>query len=488
MVTLPPELIKHVISYLDPNSLAPYASINRQWQALVENHIFNTLKVNTSRLADLQIIVRSRRCLAVRKINLTVTLPEYSVEERLQVETDEDRQRNNEAYTQTICTLFTILSSWPDECNIDLSIRNVSPRDWTEDPNRRLRRMRALKNPGKDILWWRYMASYVEILRPVDEIPIVHAISDLDIQRGKERNTTPTTVSKLISRLPRLSSIVADVSDNERKDAVLRDNLRYEFAISLAQWPASASLKCLDLTYPGEAPRDADYPPPKRSKPGADALSIALRQISTGLEFIDLQGLTIGPELFWPQRDSDSDVLPTWPNLTRFYLEYAAATPSGEWLFERDPRCPEYEFDRDSSNPNLRFFSPPMDDAPQDEFPDDYRTVPSPLLNKMYTAAALAAQRMPRLNRMHLVGQVQGGLNGVLRHGIMQCQMKHEFVYDRKEGQLGWVGSTPFPVSDETRDAWVKFAEMNSYDGSKLTLGVGYCVLVPFPFYMQTEN
>ncbi|THC87121.1 hypothetical protein EYZ11_013433 [Aspergillus tanneri] len=140
----------------------------------------------------------------------------------------------------------------------------------------------------------------------------------------------------------------------------------------------------------------------------------------------------VGPELFWPQDDNKQ---PYWPNLTYFHLTYAASTPSGEWLFERDPRCPEYNFDR---NPENLYMRPPMDDAPQDEFPDDYRTAPSPILNRLYIAAAYAARHMPKLETMSLVGQVQAGLNGLLGQNILQCEIKHEFYYEREQGRVSW--------------------------------------------------
>ncbi|KAL2830075.1 hypothetical protein BDW59DRAFT_178200 [Aspergillus cavernicola] len=390
--SLHPELIAHIISHIEAQSLAPYASINSQWQALVEKHIFFTLNLNTARLADLQRILK-------------VTLPAYSLAERVQVETDEDRHHNNEIFTQIICTLFTILSSCVNKSNIELSIHNASPSDFTEHPKPGLRRLRGMQRPGVDILHWRYMASYLELLKPIEEIPTVRVISGLVVHQGIERNIAPATVSKLISRLPRLSRLTAALSDNERKDKPLRNRLRYEFAISLTQWPAS--LEHLVLKYTGEAPKDANYPPAKRSKQGADAFIIM-----------------VGPELFWPQNDEDIDE-PNWPNLTTFHLTYAAATPSGEWLFNRDPRCPQYEVDRNSEN---LFMEPPMDEAPQDEFPDDYRTALSPLLNQMYMAAAYAARLMPKLQMMDLIGQVQSGLNGLWRHKTLRCEMKHELA------------------------------------------------------------
>ncbi|KAL4787728.1 hypothetical protein BJX76DRAFT_345409 [Aspergillus varians] len=335
--SLPLDLIARIISYIEPDLLAPYACINRQWQGLVEKRIFCALNLKTARLANFQRIVTPHRCSYAR---------------RLELNTNEDRRCNNETFTDTICTLLTIMSAWPDESNIELSILNTSPSDFTEDPNPSNRRMLGMKMQGMNILHWRYMTSYLELQKPIEEIPTVRAISNLVVYWGIER------------------------SISQRQ--------------SLTQWPESP--EHLVLEYTGETPKHADYPPNKRSKPGADAFSIAFRQMSTHLKTIHLEGVMVGLKLFWLQNNDDTEE-PSWPNLTSFHLTYAAATPSGEWLFGRDPRCPEYD--------------------------------------------------------------VQAGLNGLWRHGVLQCEINHEFHYDHVQGRVGWVGSWLFPLDNRTREAWV---------------------------------
>ncbi|KAL4905213.1 hypothetical protein BDW74DRAFT_178216 [Aspergillus multicolor] len=333
------------------------------------------LHLTTARLPGLPQFVSPVRCLYVRKLDIKVTLPEYSVAERIEVETDRDRRRNNESFTATVCELFEILHSWPVEPRIELSISAASPSDWTEDAKPDARRRRGMKLPGTDILHWRYMASYLKLLVPPESIPIVSTISSLDVW-GTHRNVAPETVSKIISRMANLETLTPYLSDNERKDKVLRDSLRNNFARSLTLWPTS--LGHLFLTYTGSAPANADFPPFKRSRPGADALCIALWQLSQQLKSTSLEGFMAGPELFWPQQSDENNTKPPiWPNLTSFHLTYAAATPFGTWLFGRGPRCSEYEFDGDEDR---LYMNPPMDEAPQDEFPDDYRAHPLPAL------------------------------------------------------------------------------------------------------------
>ncbi|KAL4963742.1 uncharacterized protein BDV14DRAFT_201469 [Aspergillus stella-maris] len=445
---------------------ASYASINRQWRTLIEKRTFSTLKLTTALLDELRKFVTAERCSHVRNLELEVTLPEYTVAQRIEVESSEDQGRNNEAFTNTICTFFDILSSWPEELKIPVLIRSISPSDWTQDARPSSRQQTGMKLQGTDILHWRYMASYLKLLVPAEDIPLVPVISRLQLW-DMHRHIEPVSASKLISRLSRLHYLIPHLSDNERKDATLRDRLKNDFALSLHMWPAS--LQILTLKYPGAAPADGDYPPFKRSLPGRDALCITLRNLSQRLRRISIEDAMIGPELFWPQKQvqSTSNVTeeerekeeepPHWPTLTSFHLtNYAAATPSGTWLFTRDPRVPDYEFQRDRDTIYMR---PPMNDAPQDEFPDDYRTHPSPVLNELYIAAAHAAQNMPLLRKMELVAAPQVGEHSTLEHEILEHEARHAFRYSRIKRRAIWEGTTMFPLLDETKRAWEGVAE-----------------------------
>ncbi|THC88266.1 hypothetical protein EYZ11_012288 [Aspergillus tanneri] len=86
----PPEIIAQILSYVTPESLAPYACINALWQVIVERQTFSALNITTAGLSDLRHIVTPQRYPLVRKIYLKSTVAEYSVAERVQVETDKD--------------------------------------------------------------------------------------------------------------------------------------------------------------------------------------------------------------------------------------------------------------------------------------------------------------------------------------------------------------------------------------------------------------
>ncbi|KAL4905212.1 hypothetical protein BDW74DRAFT_178215 [Aspergillus multicolor] len=77
---------------------------------------------------------------------------------------------------------------------------------------------------------------------------------------------------------------------------------------------------------------------------------------------------------------------------------------------------------------------------------------------------------MPKLEEMDLIGEVQFGLYGVLQHGILEYQVKHEFHYDRACATVSWVGSTRFPLSDEPKDAWKRTAGAHGCMFDKLSI------------------
>ncbi|KAL2823008.1 hypothetical protein BJX63DRAFT_376066 [Aspergillus granulosus] len=211
----------------------------------------------------------------------------------------------------------------------------------------------------EDLLDWRFNQSYLQFLDSFDTLPTVPVIRGFETWSDKldlhHRNIAPATVSVIVSRLPRLREFQGWLSDNERKDHSLRNKLRADFAPTISLWPAS--IKNLELEYVGWPPFNPSFQPLKRSEPGNDALSIALHSLSQQLTMLTLKNIMIAPELFWPPGLSAKSA-PAWPKLTSFRLEYTIATPSGRWLFERDPRWVgatwDYEIDHKLDPENHR--------------------------------------------------------------------------------------------------------------------------------------
>jgi hypothetical protein len=136
-----------------------------------------------------------------------------------------------------------------------------------------------------------------------------------------------------------------------------------------------------------------------------DPLCARLRQFSQQLTTINLENITVGKELFWSLNINEET--PFWPNLTKFWMKYTAVTPSGEWLFERDPEEDPNDWQIDHSyeenlyeNMMPEHLLPPI----EDRFHETFRTKVSPeLINEFYMSAGRAAQRMPKLKYMEVV-------------------------------------------------------------------------------------
>lgn len=190
MDLLPPELISLVLDHIirernyvrGSRSLAPYATLGRHWQAIIERRTFAQMRIHTAkRMEEFQrIVMEPRRRSCIRLIKLVVQLESYDVQARAQWETDEDRQQNNKIFTSTICTLFKILISWPtDAASIRLPIQAKSPSDSLDMKQRRKQAARSRVN---DLLHKRYERSWLQFSRITTDVecltvPIVTYLS-----------------------------------------------------------------------------------------------------------------------------------------------------------------------------------------------------------------------------------------------------------------------------------------------------------------------
>ncbi|KAJ6076523.1 hypothetical protein N7499_008504 [Penicillium canescens] len=141
MDSLPTELFSRVVDYIISDSharrhprisLAPYATVDRRWQAIIERRTFSDICIKTTkRLEEFQRLVSStHRRASIQRIALLVELESYDEKARARFETDEERQRNNKIFTTTISILFRTLSGWSDIAGIHLNIKAQSPSDY----------------------------------------------------------------------------------------------------------------------------------------------------------------------------------------------------------------------------------------------------------------------------------------------------------------------------------------------------------------------
>ena len=169
------------------------------------------------------------------------------------------------------------------------------------------------------------------------------------------------------------------------------------------------------------------------SFPATDHLSLAIHAISqsenlTHLELGDY--IVISPSLFWPDTQTKQ---PSWPNLVSVKVVFSMNTADGDWYFTRDGSGnvgsedddDDAESDDSSSNGSeatdvtitAQYLDPDTPDiynekqvalAIGEEPYRHFRSRADPgKLNPLFEAAAQAAARMPRLQRMTLKTEVK---------------------------------------------------------------------------------
>lgn len=219
------------------------------------------------------------------------------------------------------------------------------------------------------------------------------------------------------------------------------------------------------------APKDHASSPPilvNTHRAGKDAFTRGLQAWTRQLKALYLSDVVVAPEIFFPLAASSSpnnnnnnnnnneEEAYGWPHLEQLEVEYAAVTPHGTWLLERNPEDPPRErmspvvdldeFDQES----LRIEVPAQEDLREDAF----RSLPvAAEMDRLYSGVARAARRMPVLQELHMVTFDGAGTNpwgGLDTH--------HAFLY--RYDAIGRVatahwGSLPgYQPAEETVELW----------------------------------
>ncbi|KAE9362878.1 hypothetical protein N431DRAFT_565013 [Stipitochalara longipes BDJ] len=444
-----------------PDKVAIYATVSKDWQKCIEKHTFSSILLTPARLDEFDQIIRGPRRKYVRLIALDVVLDSYDDEACCRYETEEGQQKNNRLFTQTLRRLFLTMSSWEGVQEADLgiymSVKVYSPSDHSRLGQKEGRARRALRHrtgAAKDIFDRRFDKSYLRLVNTENDgeasaLPhSVSAITGIEITAGYLRHMYPASCSLILSQLPRLRTFRAYLWDDERKDLDLRKRARHEFASSINLWPAS--INEVDLHYYNSAPADETFMPPNLlpSSSNEDPLSSELRAFSQQLTDLRLSDMTIGPEFFWPSAASQTSdsLLPHWPHLTSLAISCTPITPSGQWLFERDPdeELEEFEWGED---PRLYMEEDELP-APQDERGNHFRKIASPeLMNAFYVAAGKAAGKMPVLRQMWL-------------DATTGTKIGHSFQYTATatSASVCWRSTPLFEPSEEVLNVWKEAA------------------------------
>lgn len=225
-MSLPPELRQMTLGflaqeyvfnhdYLSPldrcpsRSLAPYASVCREWKDVLERTTFSSLCMRLGRLDDLERYVVGERRRRVRHILLHVQLNPYHCLPCTRQETWDEKLWNNRTFSRTLVRFFEVMHKWErDEVvpgGISLEMSMSSPSDFRNVPLQLWERRRWDRN---DIGDRRFTDSAVDFIGQDEEARVVgllkpvYVISSFTSGVIGRRTVLPGAYGEIISALP----------------------------------------------------------------------------------------------------------------------------------------------------------------------------------------------------------------------------------------------------------------------------------------------
>ncbi|KAK1255185.1 hypothetical protein MKX08_009180 [Trichoderma sp. CBMAI-0020] len=462
---LPVEITKRIIelAYWSNRSadFVVYAGVSREWRDLVECITFRYLRLDQTRLADVSRIVCRRRQACVRAVDIVVKLEPYGRKLYRAVETAEENARNSVIFSDTLRLLFDVFSRWApagggsgldgdgdgdgEGVGIQLSITAFSP----SDPGR------YGEGPMGRELWYRpgigsdrYIQSVLQLLPAATELPVVRCVSRISSGGSwppMERHISASAWTLIINSLPNANKIDIRLWDNAKKNLELRKQLRDETGHALTRMHcpnADVTLSCLYVT-----PKDHSSIPRTLidARESEAAFARGLRKWTRQLKQLRLSKVVIAPEVFYAASPDDEEAASGWPNLEWLEVSFAAVTPHGTWLLERDPEDPPC--DRPLPVNRKLLVEVP---APEDMCEYAFRTLPVAMeMDRIHRSVARAARRMPALQYLYLGTSDQATQWGERHHGFL-------FRYDAARGvaTAHWGSLPAYTPAEDVVQLW----------------------------------
>ncbi|XDG01969.1 hypothetical protein ABKA04_001584 [Annulohypoxylon sp. FPYF3050] len=246
---LPAEIRLMILEALlqDGCSMAPFAAVSREWQAVIEPYNFARIYLTPSRLADVDTMLRRNRAL-VKYIWYYIELEKYDCTTCAPLVRDDWglNETDNTVIMTALEGLFSTLSSWPPNGNLLLDISLYSPSDskhWfkyltcgPDIPSDKYNRHRSLdqvarvEDDGHQRLWnaddrnpnlQRFAINklFEDIMGEgpfnTDEqewqwfrqLPAVPAVTGLLLRQETRRRWKPLALLEMLARFPKLQDV-----------------------------------------------------------------------------------------------------------------------------------------------------------------------------------------------------------------------------------------------------------------------------------------
>ncbi|KAI8630818.1 hypothetical protein F5Y19DRAFT_426457 [Xylariaceae sp. FL1651] len=441
------DIVHWAVSSGTPEEAGRLAAVNSTWQSIVEEKTFEHLRLKAHDLTEAMAILNRRpeRFGLVRIILFQVVLTRYTRADCRNVETSHERFENDLAFTKDMNKLLTSLAEWPSTGKeLELRLYSYSPTDTRILIGNAWHRFwfGIVQN---DIFSNRWYGSTLEMYKTIkDPVP---AITKLTMRDDCERFIAVSGIECLFGALKGLKDVHIRFWDIYKHDpeSVRRLNRR-RMAKMIEQMPSSVETMRLHVEY---------YPPADQKFKGQktcdndkrDALTVAFRNVSQKMKFIDIQGMLGTSELFWPAHIDAANPVPFWPKLERMVLYYHILEPSGDWIFEKDATShPRVQFE-------LPFYNLDTNHTPAEDIrPMQNRfTANQEKMDLFYTTIAKAVAQMPKLKYMRVQAMIYWSSVLVPFHVFEYRVMGHI-------GHAKWTGIPSFRVDDDVLKFWQKMA------------------------------
>lgn len=249
MAQLPVELLNIIASFSSSNDLPRLSTISRAWQSAVERRTMRSIQLKSTDLQHFSnIFVHQNRRAALVELSYNAILPAYSDHQCARFETDGDKQQNNQALTDAIRSLLSLLHSWDDRAaglsdsdmashsrpaaagRISWTLNAYSPTDvdHRENVDVQAQRFQAqLAGGRKDLFEHRYERSFLRMFN-CEELPVVSRIGAFRAdEMWYRRRIEGRSLAGIAAKLPNLETVVWTVNDDEKRDVVARQMHRF---------------------------------------------------------------------------------------------------------------------------------------------------------------------------------------------------------------------------------------------------------------------
>lgn len=225
-------LLENTLTHIDTKlGLAQYASVNRDWQPIVEERSGAKLRVKTETPLNPDQFERftknPRRQSYIRDIELIVELEPYDEAARAHFETESEKERNNQIFSDEIRSILQIIANWKSSQGISLSVKAQSPSDLDASPNRLRRTKAARAEWTADILNRGLERNYLRLDAFESQVAPVCIVHTLKMEAlADRRQIEATSCARLASKFPNLHTLKLLLNDTCKRDKDLRKRNR----------------------------------------------------------------------------------------------------------------------------------------------------------------------------------------------------------------------------------------------------------------------